>query len=106
MAAVMAAITPLLSSKAVTMQLLSDKNLPPSSDGLAFRLALSMCGYEQFWNLYPPPCGLSSPKAATLAPHLEALPRASGAYKGMLPCFLDGLVSLLFCSISRARMIW
>jgi hypothetical protein len=39
MAAVMAAVTPPLGSKADITELLLDKNLPPSSDGRAFRLA-------------------------------------------------------------------
>jgi len=55
----------------------------------------------------PVPLGLyPSPRAATLAAHPGALLRAARTYKGMLPCFLDGLLSVLFCSISRARMIW
>ena len=66
MAAVMAAITPLLSSKAVTTQLLLDKNLPLSSDGSASRLAFSICGYEQFWNLSPFPWGFILPQELRL----------------------------------------
>jgi hypothetical protein len=66
MAAVMAAITPLLSSNAVTKQLLLDKNLPPSSDGPAYRLAFSMYSYGQFWNLSPFPWGFILPQELRL----------------------------------------
>ena len=102
----MAAITPLLSSEAVTTELLVDKNLPPSSHAAASRFASRVFGYEQLWNLSPPPCGLSSLTAAALSADPGALLKAAGIYKGMLPCFLGGLLSVLFWSISSARMIF
>ena len=59
MAAVMAAITPVLSLNAVTTSLLLDKNLGSCSDHPVPCLAVRICAYQQFWNLFEPPWRLS-----------------------------------------------
>ena len=101
----MAAATPLLSSETVTTGLLVDKSLPPSSRGRASRFASRMFCYEQSWNASPPPVVCPLLAAGALSTDPRALLRAAGIDNGIFPCFLGGLLSALFWSISRAPMI-
>ncbi len=100
-----AAITPLLSSKAVTTALLADKDQPLPWLRAASRFASRMFDYEQFWNLSPRHMASPPLAAAPLSTDPAALLKASGDYSGIFPCFLGGLLSVLFWSISRAPMI-